>query len=131
LLDITNVLSRLQARSPARGLPGDFYRDPGIFALELQQIFYREWLFAAHTVELQRAGSYLTLQVGAYPILLTRDREGQIHAFVNSCRHRGARVCPDSHGVAPKLVCPYQYLDTSFIRIGHANYWQKHSLMAT
>jgi glycine betaine catabolism A len=107
LLNAANVLSRLQGRSPAFGLPGDFYRDPGIFDLELQQIFYKEWLFAAHTMELQQAGSYLTLQVGAYPILLTRDREGQIHAFVNSCRHRGARLCPDSHGVAPKLVCPY------------------------
>jgi Rieske 2Fe-2S family protein len=107
LINAANVLSRLQRRSPACGLPGDFYRDAGIYDLELNLIFYKEWLFAAHTVELGQTGSYLTLQVGAYPILLTRDRDGRIQAFVNSCRHRGARVCQDSHGVAPKLVCPY------------------------
>jgi glycine betaine catabolism A len=101
------VLNRLAGRSPAYGLPGEFYRDPEIYDLELSQLFYREWLFAAHTVELGQTGSYLTLQVGDYPILLTRDRDGQIHAFVNTCRHRGARVCQQSHGVAPKLVCPY------------------------
>jgi Rieske 2Fe-2S family protein len=107
LINATNVLNRLQARSPACGLPGDFYRDPGIYELDLSLIFYKEWLFAAHTAELPQTGSYLTLQVGAYPILLTRDKEGAIRAFVNSCRHRGARVCPDAQGVASKLVCPY------------------------
>ncbi|HEY2402811.1 MAG TPA: Rieske (2Fe-2S) protein, partial [Steroidobacteraceae bacterium] len=102
-----SVLSRLQKRSPAHGLPGEFYRDPAIHALELNLIFYKEWLFAAHTAELRETGSYLTLQVGDFPILLTRARDGRIHAFVNSCRHRGARVCQEPHGVAPKLVCPY------------------------
>jgi nitrite reductase/ring-hydroxylating ferredoxin subunit len=102
-----DMLSRLRSRLPTHGLPGIFYRDPELYALELELIFYAEWLFAAHTVELQQAGSYLTLQVGDYPILLTRDRDGLIHAFVNSCRHRGARVCQESHGVVPKLVCPY------------------------
>jgi glycine betaine catabolism A len=107
LIDATHVLSRLQKRSPEYGLPGEFYRDPAIYALELNLLFYKEWLFAAHTAELAQTGSYLTLQVGDFPILLTRDRDGRIHAFVNSCRHRGARVCQEPHGVAPKLVCPY------------------------
>jgi Rieske 2Fe-2S family protein len=106
-LSNASVLSRLQKRSPAYGLPGEFYRDPAIHALELNLIFYKEWLFAAHTAELRETGSYLTLQVADFPILLTRDRGGRIHAFVNSCRHRGARVCQEPHGVAPRLVCPY------------------------
>jgi len=107
LIDAATVSNRLAERSASHGLPGEFYRDPGIYDLELKLIFYREWLFAAHTVELEQTGSYLTLQVGDYPIVLTRDRDGKIHAFVNSCRHRGARVCQESHGVAPKLVCTY------------------------
>jgi len=107
LITAASVLSRLQNRDPAYGLPGEFYRDPGIHALELELIFYKEWLFAAHTAELADTGSYLTVQVGDFPILLTRDRDSTIHAFVNSCRHRGARVCHEAHGVAPRLVCPY------------------------
>jgi glycine betaine monooxygenase A len=107
LINAATVLNRLAERSASHGLPGDFYRDPGIYDLDLKLIFYREWLFAAHTVELGQTGSYLTLQVGDYPVVLTRDRDGRIHAFVNSCRHRGARVCQEARGVAPKLVCPY------------------------
>jgi len=107
LISAASVLNLLQSRSPAYGLPGELYRDPGIHALELDLLFYKEWLFAAHTAQLAQPGSYLTLQVGDFPILLTRDRDGRIHGFVNSCRHRGARVCQQAHGVAPKLVCPY------------------------
>jgi glycine betaine catabolism A len=107
VIDSKKVLARLQTRSPDFGLPGDFYRDPDIYALDLDLIFYREWLFAAHGSELPSPGGYLTLQIGAYPILLVRGKDGVIRAFINSCRHRGARLCPDSHGVASKLVCPY------------------------
>jgi len=92
---------------PGTGLEREFYVDPEIFALDLEHIFYREWLFAAHTAELVKTGSYLTLQIGAYPILLVRAGDGTINAFINSCRHRGARLCPSERGVTPKLVCPY------------------------
>ncbi len=80
---------------------------PDSRALELNLIFYRQWLFAAHCLELPLPGSYLTLQIGAYPILLVRGKDGVIRAFINSCRHRGARICPGSQGIASKLVCPY------------------------
>ncbi|MEP7246559.1 MAG: aromatic ring-hydroxylating dioxygenase subunit alpha, partial [Gammaproteobacteria bacterium] len=102
-----NVLSLLQARAQGTGLERDFYVDADIFELELDLIFYREWLFAAHTAELAVTGSYLTLQIGAYPIVLVRAGDGTINAFINSCRHRGARLCPAERGVTPKLVCPY------------------------
>lgn len=103
----SRVLRSLHERVPGTSLPREFYTDPEIFALDLEQIFYRDWLFVAHSAELPETGSYLTLQVGAYPILLTRAADGDIRAFVNSCRHRGARVCPEGAGKAAKLVCPY------------------------
>jgi glycine betaine monooxygenase A len=102
-----NALRNLRARTPATGLVREFYTDAALFDLDLDLIFYREWLFAAHTAELPQTGSYLTLQVGAYPIVVVRAADGIIRAFVNSCRHRGSRVCRTDHGVARKLVCPY------------------------
>jgi Rieske 2Fe-2S family protein len=104
---VMNVLRRLRTRAPATGLTREFYTDEDIFDLDLNFIFYREWLFAAHTAELPRQGSYVTLQIGAYPIVLVRAAGGIIRAFINSCRHRGYRLCPDTQGVASKLVCPY------------------------
>jgi len=103
----SRVLERLRDRPPGAGLTREFYTDEQIFALDLEQIFYKEWLFVAHSAELPKTGSYLTLQIGAYPVLLARAADGIIRAFVNSCRHRGARVCPDPAGTAAKLVCPY------------------------
>ncbi|HEX5461933.1 MAG TPA: aromatic ring-hydroxylating dioxygenase subunit alpha [Steroidobacteraceae bacterium] len=101
------LLRSLHERMPGTGLAREFYTDAEIFALDLEQIFYRDWLFVAHSAELPEAGSYVTLQIGAYPVVLTRAADGVIRAFVNSCRHRGARVCPEAAGKAAKLVCPY------------------------
>lgn len=103
----SKVLRRLRERASGTGLPREFYTDAEIFQIDLEEIFYRDWVFVAHSVELPRTGSYVTLQIGAYPILLTRAADGVIRAFVNSCRHRGARVCPEASGTTPKLVCPY------------------------
>ena len=103
----TDLLRKLRARTPHTGLGREFYTDADIFESDLELIFYREWLFAAHTAELPKSGSYLTLQVGAYPIVLVCAADGVIRAFVNMCRHRGQRLCPAERGTAHKLVCPY------------------------
>jgi glycine betaine catabolism A len=102
-----DVAQHLQERSAGSALRREFYSDPRIFQLDLQHIFYREWLFVAHSAELPAAGSYLTLQVGAYPLLLVRGADNLVRAFINSCRHRGSRLCPQERGSARKLVCPY------------------------
>jgi glycine betaine catabolism A len=101
------VLDRLRARAPATGLRREFYSDEEIYNLDLNFVFYREWLFAAHTAELPGKGSYVTLQIGAFPVVLVRAADGAVRAFINSCRHRGYRLCPNAHGTVSKLVCPY------------------------
>jgi glycine betaine catabolism A len=103
----TNLRHALRHRQPGEPLPRVFYTDEEIFRTDLEHIFYRDWLFVGHTCEMPETGSYVTVQIGAYPILLVRGSDGVIRALVNSCRHRGARVCPESHGRASKLVCPY------------------------
>jgi Rieske 2Fe-2S family protein len=47
------------------------------------------------------------VQIGTYPVVVVRDREGKIRAFHNSCRHRGSRVCTTAKGTSARLVCPY------------------------
>lgn len=101
------ILCRLQQRDTATALPREFYRGQAEYLLDLEAIWYREWLFAAHDCELAEPGSYLTLQIGDFPVLILRDREGGIRAFHNSCRHRGSRICSAERGVASRLVCPY------------------------
>jgi len=101
------MLAQLRAHVPERALPRDFYNSPDYFEQEMRALWYREWLFVGHECEVAQAGDYLTATVGAYPVLLVRDRDGSLRAFHNTCRHRGSRICAAEHGTAPRLVCPY------------------------
>jgi len=101
------MLSRLRDRNPETALERDFYCSPEDYQVDLEMIWYRDWLFVGHDCEVSNPGNYLTVQVGEFPILVVRDREGALHGFHNTCRHRGSRICSAEHGSAPRLVCPY------------------------
>lgn len=101
------VLQMLSSRVAGSALPGSFYTDPDLFDWDMNAIWYRDWLFVGHSCELGRAGDYLTVQVGSYPLLVARDRDGTARAWHNSCRHRGSRILSAAHGNAARLVCPY------------------------
>jgi len=101
------MLGLLRGRREGFSLERSFYTDPDFFRLDLELIWYRDWLFAGHDCELPKPGSFMTVQVGDYPVVLVRGREGHIRAFHNSCRHRGSRVCARDKGSASRLICPY------------------------
>ncbi|WPZ33999.1 aromatic ring-hydroxylating dioxygenase subunit alpha [Thalassobaculum sp. OXR-137] len=88
-------------------LERDLYVSPETYALDLELIYYRDWLFVGHDCELAKPGCYLTVQVGAYPVIVIRGADGEIRAFHNACRHRGSRLCSAEKGAVAKLVCPY------------------------
>ncbi len=101
------MLMRLRSRKPDTALERDFYTSAADFQVDLDLIWYRDWLFIGHDCEVPLAGNYLTVQIGDYPVLVLRDRDGGVRAFHNSCRHRGSRICAAEHGSAARLVCPY------------------------
>src|ERR1700737_3762951 len=101
------MLSRLRGRNLETPLARDFYCSPEDYQVDLDMIWYRDWLFVGHDCEVLNPGDYLTVQVGEYPVVVVRGREGALHAFHNSCRHRGSRICSTEHGHSPRLVCPY------------------------
>ncbi|MEJ5019857.1 aromatic ring-hydroxylating dioxygenase subunit alpha [Ochrobactrum vermis] len=107
-MDVRNeMLGLLTGRDPNFSLEQKFYTDPEYHKLDLENIFYKDWLFVGHDCELPKTGSYMTVQIGAYPVVIVRDAQGGIRAFHNSCRHRGSRICAAEKGTAAKLVCPY------------------------
>jgi choline monooxygenase len=89
-----------------RTLPWSWYTDPTVLALEQERIFRHAWQYVARREEISEAGSYLATQAGDVPIVLTRDEEGMLRAFLNVCRHRGSLVCEGS-GRRATLQCPY------------------------
>ena len=89
-------------------LPGTRYTDPAEFAREQQHLLERHWFCAARCADLDAPGSYRTAQVGRENVVLVRDRDGTLRAFLNVCRHRGARLCTAQSGaVRRSLQCPY------------------------
>lgn len=86
---------------------GSLYTDPDIFQLELEKIWYRTWVYVGHESEIPEPNDYVMKSIGPEPIIMTRDRNGQVHLLHNRCPHRGNRVCVTEHGNARTFTCPY------------------------
>ncbi len=98
----------LADRAPAHSLPRDFYTDPKLHQLDLDHIWYREWVFVGHDVELPNAGDYITVAVGDFNLIVLRDADGGVSALHNVCRHRGSVLCDEPTGtLRRRIVCPY------------------------
>jgi phenylpropionate dioxygenase-like ring-hydroxylating dioxygenase large terminal subunit len=85
----------------------DIFVDDDVFKLELEQIFGRCWLFLCHESQIPNPNDYMNVKMGLESVLVCRDREGGIQAFINSCRHRGVPVCRADQGNARTFICPY------------------------
>jgi len=97
----------IEAHVPGRGLVRDFYMDPHVFQRDMERIFRRHWHCAGHVGLIPKPGDFFTLDFEEEEVVLTRDAEGEVHALLNVCRHRGARVCSARSGNTRYFVCPY------------------------
>lgn len=89
-------------------MPGRYYTDAEIFGREQAEIFESMWFCAVRAADLASAGDFRTVQVGSESVVVARGRDGVVRAFLNVCRHRGARVCVEEAGsVRRAFRCPY------------------------
>lgn len=88
-------------------VPASHYLDPARWDLEMERIFKRVPLMLALAGEIKEPGDYKAMTVMEVPVLLTRGRDGQIRAFLNSCSHRGAQIVEEGLGHAKRMACPY------------------------
>ena len=78
-----------------------------IYDLELRRIFDRCWLYLGHESEIPNAGDYVRRVVAERPLFFSRDRDGELRVFHNTCPHRGALVCRTDRGNAKVFRCFY------------------------
>jgi choline monooxygenase len=101
--------SYLEVRKPlleASTLPPQCYTSPEFFQRELERCFLRHWQFVGREEQLSEPGQFFCHEGVGGSVIIMRNHDGELKAFANSCRHRGARLLTGS-GSCKRIVCPY------------------------
>jgi Rieske 2Fe-2S family protein len=94
--------------SAYQSLPARYYTCPEHFRAEMDYFFGSRWVCAGQAESLEKAGDYRLQEIAGENLILTRVPDGQIRAFYNLCRHRGARLCESERGTFKgRIQCPY------------------------
>ena len=99
----------LAERRPGHALPRVFYKDASIFAYDMRHFVMAHWHCVGHVSMVPRPGDFFTVEIGGESVIVARGQDERVHAMLNVCRHRGARVCTEERGSARNgsFQCPY------------------------
>jgi phenylpropionate dioxygenase-like ring-hydroxylating dioxygenase large terminal subunit len=78
-----------------------------IYQEELEKVFGRAWLFIGHETQIPNVGDYFQSRMGEESVVMCRDEANQIRVLLNSCRHRGMKICRYDQGNARDFICSY------------------------
>jgi phenylpropionate dioxygenase-like ring-hydroxylating dioxygenase large terminal subunit len=99
--------AKSEETTAVRALPASWYTSQEMYELERRAIFSRKWLLTTHRLRLKEPGDFLRYDVAGFNIMLVRDRNGDINAFHNVCRHRAYPVVEENKGSLKILACKY------------------------
>ena len=102
MTDITDLVDIEKGR-----LHGKIFTDEEIYEQELEKVWKRAWVFLAHEAMIPKKGDFFQTYIGEDPILIVRQKDGGVKAFLNQCRHRGMRICRADRGTAKAFTCTF------------------------
>ncbi|VVD77001.1 Rieske 2Fe-2S domain-containing protein [Pandoraea terrigena] len=85
----------------------DIFTNAALFDLEMKHIFESNWVYLAHESQIPNNNDYYTTWIGRQPVVVTRDKNGELHAVINACAHKGAMLCRRKHGNKGSFTCPF------------------------
>ena len=88
-------------------LPRHFYTSQAVYEHDLKTYWNRSWIWAGHISQIPEPGNFFVFDYGPESVIVVRDRDNDIQAHINVCRHRGSRVCLKRSGTARVFSCPY------------------------
>lgn len=83
------------------------FTNPELFELEMKYIFENNWVYLAHESQITELNDYFTTYIGRQSIFISRNKEGELNAFINACSHRGAQLCRYKKGNKSTYTCPF------------------------
>jgi phenylpropionate dioxygenase-like ring-hydroxylating dioxygenase large terminal subunit len=105
--EISDVIDRTAKELKHGHYPLEIMNNPDLHRPELRRIFGRAWNYLGHVSEFAEPGDYARRYIGEDPFIVTRDEHGDLHAFLDSCMHRGAQFCTAENGNTSHFRCPY------------------------
>lgn len=88
--------------------PGHYYYDPAVYQQEQERLFSRMWVYAGVASVLSEPGDYKVVPIANESVIVVRTKQGELRAFYNVCRHRGARLCSATGGhLKGAIQCRY------------------------
>ena len=89
-------------------LPGRYYYDPAIYDREQERIFSQMWVCVGRADAILTVGLYQIVSIGRESVIIVRNRDDKLNAFLNVCRHRGSRLCTVAAGqLKGSIQCRY------------------------
>jgi phenylpropionate dioxygenase-like ring-hydroxylating dioxygenase large terminal subunit len=112
LVSLDSLQQQLSAVLPdenrSLGIPPACYADAGLLPLEQRAVFQHGWLVLGHADRWPAAGDYSALEIGGVPLIVVRNKSGELKTFANSCRHRGSQILTGD-GNCNKIKCPFHW----------------------
>jgi len=88
-------------------LDSKIYTSDEVLQDELQTVFKDYPILAGHSNQVREPGSYILSDWDKFPYVIVRGNDGELKAFINACRHRGARLVDGTSKSLKAFVCPY------------------------
>jgi phenylpropionate dioxygenase-like ring-hydroxylating dioxygenase large terminal subunit len=106
---INHISRAIEAHPRGHALTRPFYCDPTFFERELRRLLLPHWHCVGHRSQLVDPGDFFTVEIFQESLIIVCDKDSQVRAFLNVCRHRGSRLCAEPSGRvrAGAFVCPY------------------------
>ncbi len=105
--DLDRMHELAKAHREGEALPRLFYTSEAIYEHDIAAFWNQSWIWIGHVSEVPEPGDFFLFDYGPESVIITRDRDGDLQAHVNVCRHRGSRVCLEHSGNTSHFVCPY------------------------
>ena len=92
----------------AKTLSAASYASSAYHEREVDRVWSTQWVCVGDVIDMPTAGTWRAIIVGRLPILLVRDKDGELRGFLNVCRHRASPLCePEAGGSGAAILCPY------------------------